>query len=85
MHKCFRRVNLKSEAKFIKRERDLRYFRGKPVYTIWGGTNFKMHSPSNKKIATVNAKGVAKAKKKGTVTITVRTANGKKEKNLWEN
>ena len=33
---------------------------------------------SNKKIATVSNKGVVKALKKGTVVITVRTANGKK-------
>ncbi len=33
---------------------------------------------SNKKVATVTQKGVVKALRKGTVTITVRTANGKK-------
>ena len=33
---------------------------------------------SNKKIATVSSSGVVKALKKGTVTITVKTANGKK-------
>ena len=33
---------------------------------------------SNKKVATVTKKGVVKALKKGTATITVRTANGKK-------
>ncbi len=33
---------------------------------------------SNKKIATVSGKGKVTAKKAGTVTITARTANGKK-------
>lgn len=33
---------------------------------------------SNKKIATVNSKGVVKAKKKGTAKVTVKTYNGKK-------
>lgn len=33
---------------------------------------------SNKKVATVTQKGVVKALRKGTATITVRTANGKK-------
>jgi uncharacterized protein YjdB len=35
---------------------------------------------SNKKIATVNSKGVVKAKKKGKVTITAKTYNGKSAK-----
>jgi uncharacterized protein YjdB len=35
-------------------------------------------SSSNKKIATVTQKGVVKGIRKGTVTITVKTANGKK-------
>ena len=35
---------------------------------------------SNKKVATVNAKGVITAKKKGKTTITVKTYNGKKTK-----
>ena len=33
---------------------------------------------SNKKVATVNKNGKVTAKKKGTATITVKTANGKK-------
>ena len=36
-------------------------------------------SSSNTSIATVNKKGEVKGKKKGTVTITVKTANGKKD------
>ncbi len=38
------------------------------------------YSSSNKKVATVNRSGVITAKKKGTATITVKTANGKKAK-----
>ena len=38
------------------------------------------YSSSNKKVATVNSSGVITAKKKGTATITVKTANGKKAK-----
>ena len=37
-------------------------------------------SSSNKKVAKVNSKGVVTAKKKGTATITVKTANGKTAK-----
>jgi len=37
-------------------------------------------SSGNKKIATVSKTGLVNAKKKGTVTITVKTANNKKAK-----
>lgn len=40
---------------------------------VCGGVTF---SSSNKKVATVNAKGVIKAKKKGSATIRVRAGNG---------
>ena len=36
-------------------------------------------SSSDKKVASVNSKGVVTAKKEGTVTIKVKTANGKKD------
>jgi len=43
------------------------------------GVNVKYtYSSSNKKVATVNSKGVVTAKAKGNATITVRTQNGKK-------
>lgn len=38
------------------------------------------YSSSNKKVASVNSSGVITAKKRGTATITVKTANGKKAK-----
>ena len=41
-------------------------------------TNKVKWSSSNKKVATVNSKGVVKAKKKGKTTITVKASNGKK-------
>ncbi len=41
-------------------------------------TNKIKWSSSNKKVATVNSKGVVKAKKKGKATITAKASNGKK-------
>lgn len=41
-------------------------------------TNKIKWSSSNKKVATVNSKGVVKAKKKGKTTITAKASNGKK-------
>ena len=38
------------------------------------------YTTSNKKVATVNAKGTVLAKKKGKATITIKTFNGKKKK-----
>ena len=43
-----------------------------------GATSKLTWKSSDKKVATVSSKGVVKAKKKGTATITVKTANGKK-------
>ena len=45
---------------------------------ITGTNKTAKWSSSNKKIATVTQKGVVKGIRKGTVTITVKTANGKK-------
>lgn len=43
-----------------------------------GSDSVLKYSTSNKKVATVDSKGKVKAKKKGTATITVKAANGKK-------
>lgn len=49
--------------------------------TLPKGTASKItFTSSNKKVATVSAKGVVKAKKKGTATITVKTFNKKSKK-----
>ena len=53
----------------------------KPVITIKNPNNEKVtYTSSNKKIATVNSKGKIKAKKKGTVTITVRVGENSAKK-----
>ncbi len=51
-----------------------------PVRNPITATDKITFSTSNKKIATVTKNGVVKAKKPGTVTITVKSANGKKAK-----
>lgn len=50
------------------------------VSNLSAGDKVKSYKSSNKKIATVNKKGVIKAKKKGKATITVNLKSGKKLK-----
>ena len=53
----------------------------KPVIKPSNATNRKLsYSSSNKKLATVNSKGVVTLKKKGTVTITCKAKDGSKKK-----
>lgn len=49
-------------------------------YSVVSGSGEVTFKSSNNKIATVNSKGVVRAKKKGTVTITVKIANGNSKK-----
>lgn len=67
--------------KFTKKSRTV-YLKTKPKYAVKftpSDTNPKSvkYTSSNKKIATVNSKGKITPKKKGTVTITAKTPNGK--------
>lgn len=49
-------------------------------YSVVSGSGKVTFKSSNKKVATVNSKGVVTAKKKGTATITVKIANGNSKK-----
>lgn len=68
-------VKAKAGKKTLKKGRTTKV---KAVLPKNSASNIIAFHSSNKKIATVNSKGVVKAKKKGTVKIKVKTYNGKK-------
>ena len=65
-------MNKVPESKTLKKGKS---FTIKPKLTPSGAETKITYSSSNKKIATVNAKGKVTAKKKGTATITVKAGN----------
>lgn len=67
-------VKAKAGKKVLKKGKTIRV---KAVLSKNSASRKITYTSSNKKIATVNSKGVVKAKKKGTVKIKVKTYNGK--------
>ena len=65
-------MNKVPESKTLKKGKS---FTIKPKLTPSGAEAKITYRSSNKKIATVNAKGKVTAKKKGTATITVKAGN----------
>ena len=65
-------MNKVPESKTLKKGKS---FTIKPKLTPSGAEAKITYSSSNKKVATVNAKGKVTAKKKGTATITVKAGN----------
>ena len=68
-------VSLNKTAVTIKKGKT---FKLKATLTPKNSTDKVTYKSSKKNVATVDKKGVIKAKKKGTATITVKTASGKK-------
>lgn len=72
-----KKISLNAETKIIKKGKVFKIKVKLPKNTA---SNKITYQSSNKSVATVSASGKVKALKKGTVTITVKTFNGKKAK-----
>ena len=72
-----KKVSVQADSKTVRVKNSL-YLR--PVLPQYSASHKLTYTSSNKKIATVSGKGVVVGKKTGTVTITVKTFNGKTAK-----
>lgn len=76
-------TNKKEKAKIKVSKTNKKVKKGKKykiTYSVVSGSGKVTFKSSNKKVATVSAKGIVTAKKKGKATITVKIANGNSKK-----
>ena len=75
---CMLQTNVEAATKVKLNKSKTTIYAGQQETLKLKGAKAKKWTSSNKKVATVNSKGVVKAKAKGTAKITCKAANGKK-------